>query len=80
MKHANKQRLVSMAIEGQIKIVLEGLCGTHGGEPPREYAPPEGRRDLDVTERRGVEIDFDPLQDAFNLARAVCLQDVFDDR
>lgn len=69
---------MSVTKEWQIQIVLEGIRGTHGGEPPREQAPPKGCRDLDVTERRGMEVDLGRLQDASNRARAVCVQEVFD--
>jgi len=68
---------MSVTKERQIQIVLEGICGTHGGEPPREQAPPKGCHDLDVTERRGVEVDLGSLQSASNRARSVCLQEVF---
>ena len=64
----------------QIQIVLEGIRRTNGGEPLREQAPPKGRRDLDVTEGRGVEVDFARLQNAFNLARVVRFKKVFDKR
>ncbi len=36
------------------------------------------RRHLDVTERRGVKVGLGRVQDTFNLARAVRLQEVFD--
>ena len=66
---------MSVTNERQIQIVLEGIRGAHGGEPSGEQAPPKGRRDLDVTERRGMEVGFVRLQDAFDFARAVCLQE-----
>jgi hypothetical protein len=69
---------MSVTKERQIQIVLKGIRGTHGGEPLHEQAPPKGRRDLDVTERWGVKVELGRLQDASNLARAVCLQEVFD--
>jgi hypothetical protein len=69
---------MSVTKERQIQVVLEGIRGTHGGEPPRQQAPPKRRCDLDVTERRGVEVDLGRPQNAFNRAGAVCLQEVFD--
>jgi len=71
---------MSVTKERQIQIILEGIRGTHGGEPPREQAPPKGCGDFDVTQRRGVEVDFGRLQDPFNRARAVGLQEVLDKR
>ncbi len=63
LEHPTKQRLMSVTKDRQIQIVLDGIRGTHGGEPSREQASPEGRRDLDVTERRGVEVGLGRLQD-----------------
>jgi hypothetical protein len=69
---------MSVTNERQIQIVLEGVRGARGGEPSGEEAPPKGRRNLDITERRGMEVGFVRLQDASDFARAVCLQEVFD--
>jgi hypothetical protein len=78
MEYPTKQRLMPVTNERQIQIVLEGIRGAGGGEPSREQASPKGRRNLDVTQRRGMEVGFVRLQDAFDFARAVCLQEVFD--
>jgi hypothetical protein len=64
--------------ERQVQVVLEGIRGARCREPSGEEAPPKGRRDLDITERRGMEVGFVRLQDASDFARAVCLQEVFD--
>jgi hypothetical protein len=56
LKHPSKQRLMSVAKERQIQIVLEGIRGSHGIDPPREQAPPKSRCHLDVAERRRVEV------------------------
>ncbi len=71
---------MSVTKKRQIQIVLEGLRGTPRVEPARKQAPAKGRCDLDVTERRSVEVDFGRLEDACNLAGAVRLQEVFDQR
>jgi hypothetical protein len=73
LEHPTKQRLMSVTEERQIQVILEGIRGTHSSEPSCEQAPPKSCCDLDVTERRGVEVDFGRLQDALNLARAVRL-------
>ena len=66
LEHPTKERLMSVTKERQIQIVLEGIRGTHRGEPPREQAPSKACRDLDVAERWRVEVDLGCLQDAFN--------------
>jgi hypothetical protein len=71
---------MSVSREWQIQIVLDGMRGTHGSQPPREQAPPKGRGDLDVTQCRGMEVDLGRLQDGFNPGSAVRLQEVFDQR
>lgn len=79
LKYPSKQRLMSMTEEWQIQIVLQGIRGSLGVDPPREQAPPKGRRDLDVTEGRRVEVDLGLLQDAVDLSSAVGSQEILDD-
>jgi hypothetical protein len=78
LENPTEQRLMAVPKDGQIQIIVEGIGGTYGAEPSREETPPKGRGDLDVTERRCVKVRLRRLQDAFNLARALCLQEVFD--
>jgi len=78
LQYATKQGLMSVTNEREIQIVLEGIRGACGGEPSGDQAAPKGRRDLDVAERRGMEVGFVCPQDAFDFARAVCSQQVFD--
>lgn len=68
---------MSVTNERQIQIVLEGMRSARGAEPSSEQASPKGRRDLDVTKRRGMKVGFVRLQDAFDFARAVGSQEVF---
>jgi hypothetical protein len=70
---------MSVTHERQVQIVVQGVRGAHGSEPSGEETPPKGRGDLDVTERRGMEVGFIRLEDACDFARAVCLQEVFDE-
>ncbi len=79
MQYPTKQGLMSVTDERQIQIVLKGVPGAHGSEPSGEERPPKGRSDLHVTERRGMEVGFIRLEDACDFARAVCLQEVFDE-
>jgi len=69
---------MSVTTKRQIQIVLQGIPGTRGGELSREEASSKGRRDLDVAERRSVEVGVGRLQDCINWARAIRPQQVFD--
>jgi hypothetical protein len=64
--------------EGQIQIILKGVRRTPSSELSRKEASSKGRRDLYIAERRSVEVGFCRSQDSFNLARAISLQQVFD--
>ena len=78
LKYPTEQPLMSVANERQIQIVLEGIRRTRGGQPSGEQAPPKGRRDFDIAERRGMEVRFVRLEDGFDFARPICLQEVLD--
>jgi hypothetical protein len=69
---------MSVTTKRQIQIVLEGIPGTLGREVSRKEASSKGRRDLDVAERRSVEVGIGRLQDCTNLARATRPQQIFD--
>ena len=78
LEHPTKQRLMAVPNERQIQIVLDGIRGAPGGQLPREDTSPKRGSDLDVTERRRMEVGVGRLQDAVDFARAICLQEVFD--
>jgi hypothetical protein len=64
--------------ERQIQIVLDGIRSTQGGQLSREDASAKSCCDLNVAERRRMEVGVGRLQNFFNLARAVRPQEVFD--
>jgi hypothetical protein len=78
LKHPTKQRLMAVPEERQIQIVLDGIRGTRRGQLSRQDASAKSCCDLDVTERRRIKVGLGCLQNFFNLARAVRLQEVLD--
>jgi hypothetical protein len=78
LQHPTKQRLMSVAKQRQIQIVLDRIRRTAGGESERQEASPKGCRDLDVTKRWSVQVGFGRLKDCSNVVSAIRLQEIFD--